>query len=181
MPSQYALVAYVRNAVGEFVKDLRQELCADHGHSAAHISILPPRSLRGTELEAREIVENVCRAVDPFEVVMGEVQTFMPVTPTVFVRVAHGAYRVREVHDLLNQGALLSQEPWPFMPHLTLFKMETYERANAAYGRAVQLWDRYSGSRRIVIDELTFVRSAEQNCWTDIAPIPLGNRFANVP
>ena len=180
MLPQYALVAYVRNSVGAFVTDLRSELCADHGHSPAHISILPPRTLRGTEPEAREIVEEVCRAVEPFEVVMGEVQTFMPVTPTVFVRVAHGAYRVRELHDTLNRGALLSDEPWLFMPHLTLFKMETEERARAAYARAVQLWDQYSGSRRIVIDELTFVRSAEQNRWMDIAPIPLGSRYAHV-
>jgi 2'-5' RNA ligase len=166
--------------VGEFVKDLREDLCPDHAHSAAHISVLPPRCLQGTEPEAREVVENVCRVVEPFEVVMGEVQTFMPVTPTVFVRVAHGAYRVRELHDLLNVGALFSDEPWPFMPHLTLFKMETYERAKSAYTRAVQLWDQYPGSRRIVIDELTFVRSEEENRWTDIAPIPLGSRYATI-
>jgi 2'-5' RNA ligase len=181
MPPQYALVAYVRNSVGEFVKELRRELCPDHGHSPAHISILPPRFLQGTEQQAREIVENVCRTVEPFEVVMGEVQTFMPVTPTVFVRVAHGAYRVRELHDRLNVGALKYDEPWPFMPHLTLFKMETYERAKAAYSRAVQMWDEYAGSRRIVIDELTFVRSSESNRWTDIAPFPLGSRFVSVP
>ncbi|MGE0404891.1 MAG: 2'-5' RNA ligase family protein [Candidatus Korobacteraceae bacterium] len=180
MPPQYALVAYVRNSVGQFVEDLRSELCPDHGHSPAHISILPPRCLLGTEAEALEVVENVCRRVDPFEVVMGEVQTFMPVTPTVFIRVAHAAYRVRELHDLVNVGALRSEEPWPFMPHLTLFKMETLERARNAYGRAAELWERYSGSRRIVVDELTFVCSTDLNRWTDLAPIPLGNRLASI-
>ena len=83
--------------VQSFVEDLRKELCPDHGHSPAHISILPPRCLLGTEAEALEVLESVCRSVEPFEVVMGEVQTFMPITPTVFVRVAQAAFAV--AHD----------------------------------------------------------------------------------
>ena len=178
MPPQYALVAYVRNAVGEFVESLRRELHPEHSHLPAHISILPPRQLLGSETEAIAQVENICREVQPFEVVMGEVQTFIPTTPTVFIRVAHGAYRMRELHDRLNQGPLHCQEPWPYMPHLTLFKMDDDQRAQSGLGTAIERWDRYSGSRRVLIDELTFVRSSEPNRWLDLAPIPLGRKMA---
>ncbi len=178
MPPQYALVAYVRNAVGEFVENLRRELHPAHAHLPAHISILPPRLLRGTEPEALDVVERVCREVEPFEVAMGEVGTFVPITPTVFVRVAHGAYRMRELHDKLSVDVLYAQEPWPYMPHLTLFKMDTDQQAQAAMGTAVQRWADYRDTRRILIDQLTFVRNSEPNRWLDIAPIPLGRRFA---
>src|SRR5512146_1209453 len=118
---QYALVVYVRNSVGHFIESLRRELHPQHAHLPAHVSVLPPRLLQGTEQEALEIVEEVCRQVEPFEVALGEVATFAPVTPTVFVRVTHAAYRMRELHDKLNVGAMCATEPWPYMPHLTIF------------------------------------------------------------
>ena len=34
---------------------------------------------------------------------MGDVETFLPLTPTVFIRVARGAYRMRELHDRMNR------------------------------------------------------------------------------
>src|SRR5437016_2822797 len=40
---RYALVAYVRNPVGEFVERLRQELHPDLPHLPAHLTVLPPR------------------------------------------------------------------------------------------------------------------------------------------
>src|ERR1700675_3973837 len=121
--SRYALVAYVRNPVGEFVEQLRRELHPELPHLAAHLTILPPRVLHGSELSARETLEEVCSQVEPFTVTLGEVETFCPLTPTVFFRVAHAAYRMRELHDRLNTQALAAQEEWPYMPHLTIVKM----------------------------------------------------------
>jgi hypothetical protein len=79
---QYALVAYIRNAVGEFVEHLRGELHPAHAHLPAHISILPPRRLCGTEAEALALVERVCQDVNPFEVTLGDVENFMPIMIT---------------------------------------------------------------------------------------------------
>src|SRR6202795_1413848 len=107
---RYALVAYVRNAVGEFVENLRQELHPDLPHLPAHLTILPPRRLQGDELSALETLEDVCSRAEPFEVTLGEVETFVPVTPTVFIRVADAAYRMRELHDRLNTQALAAPE-----------------------------------------------------------------------
>src|SRR5881628_3391428 len=80
---RYALVAYVRDPAGEFVERLRQELHPDHSHLPAHLTILPPRCLQGDELAALELLEEVCSHADPFEITLGEVESFVPVTPTV--------------------------------------------------------------------------------------------------
>ena len=98
---RYALVAYVQNQVGEFVEKLRKELHPALPHLEAHVTLLPPRYLQGTEAAAVDTLERYCPLAEPFEVSLGEVETFIPVTPTVFVRVAHAAYRMRELHDLL--------------------------------------------------------------------------------
>ena len=127
---RYALVAYVRDSVGEFVESLRRELHPELPHLAAHVTLLPPRYLIGDEPSAVESLEERCKDVEPFEVSLGEVETFIPVTPTVFIRVAHAAYRMRELHDLLNVNGLACNEEWPYMPHLTIVKMGAEDQAH---------------------------------------------------
>lgn len=177
-PPYYALVAYVTNPVGEFVSGLRRELQPEQAHLPAHLSILPPRALAGSEQQALEIIESVCQGVQPFEVTLGDVETFIPVTATVFIRVAHAAYRMRELHDRINVGALACDEPWTYMPHLTIFRMDEMERARLAYERARERWEQYHQTRRIVLDSLTFVRQEGPHHWRDLAPVPLGRRLA---
>ncbi len=177
-PPQYALVAYVNSPVGAFVESLRREFHPTQAHLPAHISILPPRHLRGSEQEALATLERACRDVQPFEIVLGEVATFMPVTPTVFIRVAHAAYRMRELHDHLNVDALHSEEQWPYMPHLTIFRMDSVQEATPALEAARRRWEEYRETRRVLIDQVTFVREAGANLWNDLAPVPLGQSLA---
>ena len=185
---QYALVAYVKHPVGEFVESLRRELHPELPHLPAHLTVLPPRYLSAAnkrttsppnEAAALEALGEMCRGVDPFEIVLGEVETFVPATPTVFIRVAHAAYRMRELHERLNSGILASREQWPYMPHLTIVKMPTQEQALRAFEIARERWSQYEGSPRIAVEELTFVREDENNTWVDLAPIPLGRSLVS--
>lgn len=173
---RYALVAYVRNQVGEFVENLRRELHPDLPHMAAHVTLLPPRRLQGPEEAALETLKELCPQVEPFEVSLGEVETFIPVTPTVFVRVAHAAYKMRELHDLLNVDGLATTEEWPYMPHLTIVKMGEEEQAQHAYRMARTRWAAFEGSRCVEVRDLTFVREGDNACWIDLAEIPLGRQ-----
>jgi 2'-5' RNA ligase len=176
---RYALVAYVRNSLGQFVENLRRELHPDTPHLAAHLTILPPRCLNGSETSAREMMDEICSSAEPFDVTLGEVETFIPVTPVVFLRVARAAYRMRELHDRLNAKALLANEEWPYMPHLTIVKLRAESQVQSAYQIARQRWEEYSGDRRIRIEELTFVREDGENCWVDLAPVPLGRSLVS--
>jgi 2'-5' RNA ligase len=176
---RYALVAYVHNAVGEFVESLRQELHPNLPHLPAHVTILPPRRLQGSEISALELLEEVCSRAEPFEVSLGDTETFIPVTPTVFIRVTHAANRLQELHDRLNTEALSANEEWPYMPHLTIVKLSSEELAQEAYRTARDRWAQFRGTRRIQIRELTFVREEDQNCWVDLAGVPLGRSLVN--
>jgi len=176
---RYALVAYVRNPVGEFVENLRRELHPQLPHLAAHLTILPPRLLQGSESSALEVLETNCSKVDPFEVSLGDVETFTPVTPTMFIRVARAAYRMRELHDRLNTKPLYAPEEWLYMPHLTIVKLGAEQQVQQAYEIAFERWARYTESREIRVEELTFVREEQENCWVDLAPIPLGRSLVS--
>jgi 2'-5' RNA ligase len=173
--SRYALVAYVRDPVGKFVEKLRRELHPELPHLAAHLTVLPPRLLRESEDRVIESLAQASRAAEPFEVTLGEVETFIPVTPTVFIRVAHAAVRMQQLHDLLNRDGACCTEELPYVPHLTIAKMSTEEQAWKAFEMARRRWAQYHGSRHISLNELTFVREVEPNQWSDLASVPLGH------
>ena len=179
MPVQHAVVAYVRDELGRFIEELRREVHPEHVPLGSHLSILPPRVLPGDERAARLLLEALCRDVEPFEVTLDEVASFLPTTPTVFLRISYGAYRMRELHDLLHQGALGGPEQWPYIPHLTLAKVDDCKRAEDIYNIAREHWARYRGSHRVTVDELTFVRNVSENGWHDIAPVQLGTNLTS--
>jgi 2'-5' RNA ligase len=170
--SRYALVSYVRNPVGEFVEKLRRELHPTMAHMPAHLTILPPRELNGSESGALEFLEEACSHVIPFDVELGEVETFLPTTPTVFIQVKRAAYRMRELHDHLGK-MLCCDESWPYIPHLTIVKTELDDAARAALIVARERWSQFPGKRQVHIEELMFVREADGR-WQDLAPVPLG-------
>jgi|SRR3974390_1635140 len=180
---RYALVAYLKNPAGEFVENLRRELHPDLPHLAAHLTILPPRQLRGTEAEALQVLERICGNEEPFEVTLGGVETFIPITPTVFIRVDHAAQQMIALHGKLNTEALQFKEEWPYIPHLTIVKMTAAQPAQNAFQMARERWAQYSGSRRILLERLVFVREEVRddthNCWIDLAPVPLGRNLVS--
>ncbi|MGA7295130.1 MAG: 2'-5' RNA ligase family protein [Terriglobales bacterium] len=171
--SRYALVTYVRNPIGEFVEQLRRELHPATPHMPAHMTILPPRELLGTEAAALEFLEEACSHVIPFSVELGDVETFLPTTPTVFIQVRHAAYRMRELHDQLCGKGLQCDESWPYIPHLTILKTEQNEQARAACVVARERWAQFLGARQVNVEELMFVRQNDGS-WHDVASVPLG-------
>jgi 2'-5' RNA ligase len=107
------------------------------------------------------------------------VETFLPDTPTVYIRVTHAANRIRELHDQLNREVLACEEEWPYVPHVTLVKMATQLPAKSAFCMAGERWSRYSCERRILLERLTFVREEEADRWIDLAPLPLGRTLVS--
>lgn len=176
---RYALVAYLRNSAGEFVESLRRELHPDLPHLAAHLTILPPRPLHGTEASALQLLERICGQHDPFDVTLGAVETFIPVTPTIYIGIAADASRMRDLHHELNTQVLAFEEQWPYIPHLTIAKMGEEHSARRAFAVARERWHDYQGSRRILLEKLTFVREDAPNHWADLAPVVLGRRLVS--
>jgi 2'-5' RNA ligase len=106
---------------------------------------------------------------------MGDVETFIPVTPTVFLRVARGAYRLRELHEKLNRGGLEFKEPWPYMPHVTIAKMDAIEEARKILEVARHRWAEYKDSRTVRIESVTLVKGSGER-WVNLGTLTLGGQ-----
>jgi len=171
-PVQYALVAYVRSELGEFIEGLRREVHPPQAHLPTHITVLPPRPLAGTEKEAIAMLQSMGVKVAPFQVELGEVESFLPTTPTVFIRVSRAGYKMRELHDLMNRAPLKFDEDLPYMPHVTIAKLDDNTCAAEALRVSEERWENYRGSHAIEVAKLAFVRGYGHN-WTDLAVIPL--------
>ena len=78
-----------------------------------------------------------------------------------------------QLHSKLSTEALAFKEEWPYIPHLTIVKMSAEGPAQTAFQMARERWSQYSGSRRILLERLTFVREdirdGTLNCWVDLA------------
>jgi 2'-5' RNA ligase len=170
--SRYALVSYVRGPVGEFVENIRRELHPSMAHMPAHLTVLPPRELSRSETSALGYLEEACSHVIPFDVELGNVETFLPTTPTVFIQVKRAAYRMRELHDHLGK-MLCCNESWPYIPHMTIVKTELDEEARHAFKIAHERWQQFQGKRQVHLEELMFVRESDGQ-WQDLAAVPLG-------
>jgi 2'-5' RNA ligase len=177
---QYALVAYVRSPVGTFVEQLRREVYPEHAHLPAHVTVLPPRGLQGPEDQALAAVARFAASQPAFEIGMGDVESFVPSTPTIFIRVARAAYRMRELHDAMNSGALQYDEPWPYMPHLTIAKLNCVPDVEKVINEVRERWQQFRGDRDIRIDNLAFVRGSGHT-WFDIAQFSLDGTPITLP
>ncbi len=171
-PDQYALVAYIKTALGEFVEDLRRDVHPEHAHLPTHLTVLPPRPLHGREEDAVAMLREMSASVAPFQVELGEVASFLPITPTVFIRVSYAGYRMRELHELLNRNGLEYTEPLPYMPHVTVAKLNSNERAEEVLEASKARWQEFKGTHVVTVDRLTFVRGRDHT-WTDLAEIEL--------
>ena len=87
--------------------------------------------------------------------------------------------RMWELHEQLNTQALEHVEEWAYIPHLTIAKMPSEAAAEKALQIAGERWEGYGGSRRVLLERLTFVREESPNCWIDLAPVPLGGRLVS--
>jgi 2'-5' RNA ligase len=170
----YAVVAYITGDLGEFVDRLRAELVPAQAHLHAHITLLPPRPLLGPVADAGRTLEKLSGQLKPIEVTFGEVRSFQPISPTIYLSIAKGADRVAAMHDALNTGEFLCYEALPYIPHLTIAAHANDEQVERAAQIARARWAAYTGPRSALIKELVFAVDPEMgNHWDDLDTFPL--------
>jgi len=174
----YALVIYIPYPLGSFLDNLRRELVPAY-NPHAHVSVLPPRPLAGdwhaADSQARLLIENG----SPFDVTLSSVEIF-PATNVVYIEVAAGATELRSLHRDMNAGALASEEPFSYHPHITLAQEVPPEHVPAVYDLAVRRWKEFEGSRTFRAEHAVFVQNTLRGCWIDLASYPLGGIASTV-
>jgi 2'-5' RNA ligase len=171
--NSFALVSYLPEPLAGFLDRLRNEL-VDACSAKAHVTALPPRPLLASlETSWSEIHEKL-QDVQPFRVDLGEIEIFA-VTQVVYLSVNTGHAELKRLHQRLNTGNLVFEEPFVYHPHITLAQDLEGDQVAAAAELAARRWREFPHSRSFLLDRLTLVQNTLTNCWTDLRSVRLSS------
>ena len=170
--NSYAVVAYLGDPVAEFVDRVRRVFTPDCPHRA-HLTILPPRPLAVSLDEALTHCRHVLARLEPFEVHLGQVELFVG-SQVIKLSLVSGEVPLRTLHDALNTGPLDHAEEYAYIPHITLGQDLPSERVAEYLQTARERWQQFGAPPAIVVDSLTFVQQAKEDCWQDLVEMKLG-------
>jgi 2'-5' RNA ligase len=171
----FALVVYIPDPLARFLDDLRKELtpgCLPR----AHVTILPPRPLIFSVAAATERARTVVSGFAPFDILLGEVEIFQS-TDVIYIGIRDGERELRELYHTLNTGSLVSDEQYPYQPHITLAQELEPGHVQDTYDLARNRWAAYPHSRRFRAEHAFFVQAKDDGTWVDLAEF----RFQGVP
>lgn len=100
------------------------------GRMPAHLTLVPPVNVREDRLgEALAVLRRAAATTRPFTVTLGPPATFLPDSPTLYLRVQGD---VRALRDRVFVEPLARPLTWPFVPHVTLADEASPERIAGA-------------------------------------------------
>jgi 2'-5' RNA ligase len=170
----YSLVVYLQGPLARFVNGLRLKLDPEHAGKAAHVTILPPRPLVISEEAALEEARASISDWYPFEIEVTGVGSFVPAKGVVYLQLGWGSDPLRVLHETLNHGRLCWQEPFGYVPHITIAQELDEARLRELAEQVAQELSRYDGPRRFLVENCTFVRLSPQGEWIDLAELQIG-------
>jgi len=137
---------------------------------APHITLVPPVNVREDQVgNALAVLRGAARKIEPFDVALGPVASFLPDTPTVILPLAgDGADAVADIRAAVFVPPLERTLTWPFVPHVTIADEADDERIAAA----TQALDAYNVVARF--ERVHLLRETEGRQWTPIADVPFG-------
>lgn len=177
--NSYALVAYLRGPLADFVDNLRHGITPGCTHRA-HITLLPPRPLSGGVEEAIAHCENVLHNSKPFDVHAAAVSLF-ETSEVIKLSVDVGGEQLCDLHDKLDQGPLRYDEKFDYEPHITLAQNIATEQLQDRLRQAQDAWREIGPAATFTLSVCTFVQEVECDCWSDLATVQLGGRNGSIP
>lgn len=120
---RFGVVVLLEGRLAAEVDGLRRA-CGDGslGRVPAHITLVPPVNVPADRVgEALAVLRAAASATSPFEVTLGPVATFHPVTPVLYLAVGgDGVDELVRLRDRVFREPLSRRLTHPFVPHVTL-------------------------------------------------------------
>lgn len=139
-----------------------------------HVTILPPTEVDEDALPTlRAHLAAAAATVPAFDVELAGTDTFLPVSPVVFVRLARGEEGCRALEAAVRSGPLARELVFPFHPHVTV----AYGCPEQGLVRAQAELADFACSWRV--DALCLYFN-EDGAWRQVEDFPLGQASSAV-
>jgi 2'-5' RNA ligase len=169
--NSFALVTYIPEPLAGFLDRLRQEL-VPNCFLRAHVTILPPRPLSGSPEAAWEQMRTLAKQFAPFEIQLGSVDVF-PVTDVIYLQIAAGSETLKQMHNVMNSGALAFRADFPFHPHVTLAQDLKPDEVDELLHVARSRWAECPAPKTFRAEKIVFVQNTRRNDWVDLGEYEL--------
>jgi 2'-5' RNA ligase len=167
--SSFAVVAYLTGDLGKFVGDFRAAVTPHDRHLRSHLTALSPRKLQISDADAVKSFKK--NTVQSIKIEAGDVCTFRPLSPTIYLDLRRGQEQLWKLNSQLGAAPLAGKPNWPFVPHLTLAKLDDFKDVPRVLQHARDRWRDYQGTRSFSVTELMLVRESGPGVWLDLASI----------
>ncbi len=171
MIGEVALVAYLPGELAGRLARIAHRLASDSPERRPHITVLPSRNVPLPDAALLEVLRRFAPAALPLRLRLGEIRTFLPVSPVIYLDVmTTDAVLDRLRHNLLQALPDSIPERFPYHPHLTL----AYDLPAPAVERLQVRWQRVWEKLRctwpplLELTELTLVRQVGAAEWQDL-------------
>jgi 2'-5' RNA ligase len=161
----FALVAYIPKPLGAFLQSFRDRLPGNE-KPEAHITVLPPRPLKGPLRMASDIAKGILSGFHPFPVTLSGVKAFKE-TNLLYLEIASGSDTLHRLHDTLNTGILTHEENFEFLPHLTISGPVPFDRLAKVKKAAAQAWKKHEGKKSFDVTEVVALWQPLNGSWDD--------------
>ncbi|SCE20147.1 2'-5' RNA ligase [Streptomyces sp. DvalAA-14] len=161
-------------AVPEPYGRLLQERRTSFGDPAAgaiptHVTLLPPTEVGPAELPVfGRHLERVAAEGRPFAMRLEGTETFRPLTPVVYLRVAEGGPACAELQERVRSGPLCRDLQFPYHPHVTVahgIPDDALDRAQAELAGFAAGWT--AGGFALYVQ-------GEDGVWVKVRDFPFG-------
>ncbi|MDQ2624208.1 MAG: 2'-5' RNA ligase family protein [Actinomycetota bacterium] len=134
-----------------------------------HVTLLGPTVRASSALEEVEAhLEAVAARHEPFTMHLRGTGTFRPVSPVVFVQVAHGIAACERLEADIRSGVLDEHREFNYHPHVTV----AHELEDPALDEAFSSLERFEAS--FVVDSFSLFDHGEDGLWRPAREFRLG-------
>ncbi len=150
--NSFALVSYIPEPLAGFLDRLRCEL-VPNCFLRAHVTILPPRPIKGPPEKAWSQLREAAYDLKPLDIELSAVEIF-PISDVLYIAAGRGHEHLKKAHEALNTGGLWYDEPFEFHPHVTLAQNLTPDQVDELSEVARRRWAEFNGNRGFRIETI---------------------------
>jgi 2'-5' RNA ligase len=133
-----------------------------------HVTLVPPTTVAPEQLpEVESHLERIAAAHPPFELRLAGTDSFRPVSPVVFVKVAVGAQSLSSLEAVARTGVLDQDLRFPYHPHVTI----AHDLDEAALDEAESAMAGFAA--HFVVDSFALYEHGADGVWRAVRTLTL--------
>jgi 2'-5' RNA ligase len=109
-------------------------------------------------------MRTLAKRFSAFEIQLGNIDVF-PVTDVIYLQVAAGTETLKQMHEVMNAGALAFREDFPYHPHVTLGQELKPDEVDELVHVARSRWAECPGPKTFRAEKIVFVQNTRRNEW----------------